>query len=126
MIDCVDDIIKLREVEFFDIATGYQVIDRAAVAFWINRENAFAQHFNLGAPDAVGQGMQLSIAIADLDVVVIDQRNVTDPRTRASLGRPGTDSTDADNAKMRLLQWLKRGLAKNSRQARKTLLVIFA
>jgi hypothetical protein len=50
--------------------------------------------------------VQLSICIADVDVVVINQRYVSNARARAGFGGPGTDSTDTDDAKMRLLQWL--------------------
>ena len=106
MVDGVDDIIELREIELFNIAPGYQVIDRDAVTLRINRNNALTQHLDLGASDAVAERVQLSIAITDIDVVVIDQRDVSNARARASFGGPGTDSADTDDAKMRLLQGL--------------------
>jgi hypothetical protein len=44
--------------------------------------------------------MQLSVCIADIDIVMIDQANAAYARARAGLGRPGADSADADDAEV--------------------------
>ena len=96
----VDYVIELLEVEFFDVSARDQVVDGVAFALGIDRQNAFAKDLDLGSLQTVGSGMQLSVCIADIDIVVIDQADSTDARARAGLCRPGADSADADDAEV--------------------------
>jgi hypothetical protein len=126
VIDCVNYVVILGELEFFDIAARHQVVDGAAVALGIDSENTFAQHFDLGALQAIDGGMQLAVGVTDIDIVVIDQRDIADTAARAGLGRPGADAADTDDAEMRPLQRCQRGLAVNPGKARKSLPIFFA
>jgi hypothetical protein len=45
--------------------------------------------------------VDLAVGVADIDVVVVDQRDLPDAGARAGLGRPRADATDADDAEMR-------------------------
>ena len=98
MVDCIDDVIVLREMKLIDATARDQIIDGNAVAFWIYRQNTFAQYLDLGTIDAAVQRVNLAICVTDVNVVVIDERDVTDARTRASLGRPGSNTADTDDA----------------------------
>ena len=48
--------------------------------------------------------MQLTIGVADADVVQVEQRNLAHAATGHGFRRPGTDATDADNRHMRRAQ----------------------
>ena len=108
MVDGVDDVIKAREVELVDIAARHQVVDGDAVALGIDRQNAFAQYLDLGTIDAAVKRVNLAIGVTDVDIVVIDQRDVADAGARAGLGRPGTDAADTDDAELCTLQRIER------------------
>jgi hypothetical protein len=70
--------------------------------------------------------MDLAIGVADIDIVVVDQRDFADAGARAGLGRPGTYAADADDAEMRSLQCAERFGAENAAEAVKSLQVFLA
>ncbi|MNC50347.1 hypothetical protein D3C75_995820 [compost metagenome] len=51
--------------------------------------------------------MQLTVGVADADVVQIEQRNLAHATTGHGFRRPGTDPTDADNRHMGCAQAFK-------------------
>jgi hypothetical protein len=126
MVDGVDNIVELREIEFLNIAPRDQVIDRGAVTLGVDRYNTFTQHFDLGALDTFGQSVQLTVGIADVNIIVIDQRNIAYARARAGFRRPGAYAADAYDTKLRPLQGFQRGYTKYSAQAAEALQVFFA
>jgi len=53
--------------------------------------------------------MDLAVGVADIDVVVVDQRDLADAGARAGFGRPGADAADADDTEMRARKrWQRR------------------
>jgi hypothetical protein len=109
VVDGVDDVVEAGEIELVDAAAGDQVVDGVAAAIRVDGEDAFTQDIDLDAADGVFKGMDLAVGVADIDVVVVDQRDLADAGARAGLGRPGTDATDADDTEMRALErWQRR------------------
>jgi hypothetical protein len=126
VVDCIDDVIVLRKMKLIDATARDQIIDGNAVAFWIYRQNTFAQYLDLGTIDAAVQRVNLAICVTDVNVVVIDERDVTDARTRASLGCPGSNTTDTDDAKLCALQRIERCNTENPTEAFESLQVLGA
>ena len=117
VIDGVNDEIELREIELVDAAARDQVIDGRALTFGVDAEDALAQDIDLGLANGVVEGMDLAVGIADVDVVVIDQRDPPDSAACTSLGRPGTDAADTDDAEMRACELWQGGFAENPGEA---------
>jgi hypothetical protein len=101
VVDGVDDVIEAGEIELVDVAAGDQVVNGAALALRVDGEETLPQGIDLGAADGGIQGMDLAVGVADIDIIVVDQRDQPDAGARAGLGCPGTDAADADNAEMR-------------------------
>jgi hypothetical protein len=70
--------------------------------------------------------VQLAVGIADMNVIMIDQRNITYARARAGFRRPGTDAAYAHDTKLRSLEGLQCSCAKHSAQAAEALQIFFA
>jgi hypothetical protein len=126
VVDRIDDVVVLRKIKLFDATARDQVVDGNAVALGIDRQNAFAQHLDLGTIDATVQRVNLTIGVADVDVVVIDERDMADAGTRAGLGGPGTDTADSDDAELCALQRVERGFSEYPAEAFESLQVLRA
>ena len=126
VVDRVDDVIKASEVELVDIAARYQVVDRNAVALGIDRQDALTQYLYLGTIDAAGKRVNLSIGVADVDIVVVDQRDVADAGARAGLGCPGSNPADSDDAELCTLQRIERCFSEYPAEAFESLQVLRA
>ena len=100
VVDRVDNIVELGKVKLVDAAAGDQVVDRVAIALRVDRENALPQGFHLGLAEGLFKRVNLTVGIADIDVVMIDQRDMADARARTGFGRPGTDPANTNNAEM--------------------------
>jgi len=67
--------------------------------------------------------MDLAVGVADIDVVVVDQRDLADAGARAGLGRPGADTADADDAEMRAQERGQGGFAEYPPDTGKTIFI---
>jgi hypothetical protein len=67
--------------------------------------------------------MDLAVGVADIDVVVVDQRYLADAGARAGLGRPGADTADADDAEMRARERRQCGFTEYPADTRKTIFI---
>ena len=104
MIDGVDDIVILGKAKFFDIAAGDEIVNGSAGALRIDGKDALAQCLNLAAAKIIGGGMQLTVGVADMDVIVIDQGDPANAAAHAGFRGPGANAANANDAKMGLLQ----------------------
>jgi hypothetical protein len=110
VVDRVDDVVELCETELVDAASGDQVVDGVAAAFRVDGEDAFTQDIDLDAADGVFECMDLAVGVADIDVVVVDQRDLADAGACAGLGRPRANTADADDTEMRARKRWQRSL----------------
>ena len=100
MIDRIDDVVILGKIKLANTGTRYQVVDCDTVTLWINLHNATSEHFDLTFTNGIVEGVNLTIGIADTDIVVVDQADITNAGTCSGFCGPRTNTTNADNTEM--------------------------
>ena len=113
-------------MKLFDAAARDQIIDGDTLALGIDCQNAFSQYVDLGPIDAVVQRVNLAIGIADVNIVVIDERDVTNAGARAGLSGPGSDAANSDDAEPGALQRVECFYTENPTEAFESLQVLGA
>src|SRR4051794_1632067 len=77
------------------------------------------QHLNFGMTELPIQGVQLTVDVADADVVQVNQSQSTDPRARERFDGPRTHAAHAHHAHMGLAHVLQTGASKQAPDATK-------
>ena len=85
VVDGIDDVIELGKVKFLKTSSSDQIVYRVAFAVRIDLQNTLSEGFDFTSPYGVGQGMNLAVGVSNIDIIVINQANATDP-TKIEIG----------------------------------------
>ena len=106
-VDAVDHAVDVRRDVLGHGLAGHEIRHRVHGAVRVDPAQALGHHFDLGLADGAVQRMQLTVGIADADVIQVKQRNLAHAAARHGFRRPGTYATDADDRHMGRAQALK-------------------
>ena len=67
--------------------------------------------------------MDLAVGVTEIDVVVVDQCNLSDTGTRAGLGCPGSNTANANDTEMRARKYRQCGFAENTAETLEATLI---
>lgn len=126
MVDGVDDIVILGKFKLVNTAACNQVVDGYTVALRVDLHDALPEHIYLALADCRMQRVDLAISIADINIVVIDQGDMSYATACRGFCGPGTDTADTDDAKIRFLQMFECIETVYPRQSLETLDIVFA
>jgi hypothetical protein len=100
MIDRIDDVVILGKIKLANTGTCYQIVDCDAVTLRIDLHNAISEYFDLTFTNGIVEGVNLTIGIADIDIVVVNQTDITNAGTCSGFCSPGTHAANADDTEM--------------------------
>jgi hypothetical protein len=106
-IDRVKHIRKTRGQDLLSATFSKELGERVNFALRVDRLNSGSHHFDLGFAEFSVQGMELAVHIAHANIIQIHQRDFPNTGTRQGFDRPGTHTTNPDDANMRGTKPLK-------------------
>jgi hypothetical protein len=116
----IDHIVIVSVNIVLNVFCSQKIIDGIYTTQRINGEYPLFHDIHFCSPYRFGQGMDLTIGIADGDVIMVNQGDAPYTRPRQGLNHPGTDTAYTDDAKMRLANVGKRLLSIQTTYAGKT------
>jgi hypothetical protein len=86
------------------VGRGEECLDGMDRAVRVDGLEALGRDLNLGLTERAGEGVELTVGVADADFVEIDQGELADSTAGEGFGGPGTDAAEADNADVGMAQ----------------------